>query len=142
MRHPIRVGLAAAALLAAVGACGSGEQPTSPSTTAPAASSPAGTNGTDASPAPSITATMTDYAIALSVPTPPAGTVTFVAEQAGQATHALAIRGPGVDSATAAVPAGGPPQRMTVTLQPGTYQLWCPVGDHQARGMELTFTVP
>ena len=131
-------GLTAAALLIAVGGCGTGTQPTAP----PAASSPAGTTDSNASPAPLITATMTDYAIALSVPKPSAGTVTFVAEQAGQAPHALAIRGPGVDDATAAVPPGGPAQRLTVTLQPGTYELWCPVGNHRSRGMDLAITVP
>ena len=131
-----------AAALIAVGGCGTGERATPSSPARPPASSPAGTEGTGTASAQSITATMTDYAIELSVPKPPAGTVTFVAEQAGQAPHALAIRGPGVDAATAAISAGGPAQRLTVTLQPGTYQVWCPVGNHRALGMELAITVP
>jgi uncharacterized cupredoxin-like copper-binding protein len=30
---------------------------------------------------------------------------------------------------------------MTVTLQPGSYEIWCPVANHRALGMTSTFTV-
>ena len=42
--------------------------------------------------------------------------------------------------------AGGPAQTgqevsMTVDLQPGTYKIWCPVRDHETRGMVSEITV-
>lgn len=36
---------------------------------------------------------------------------------------------------------GGAAQELAVVLQPGTYELWCPVGDHRALGMTVTITV-
>jgi uncharacterized cupredoxin-like copper-binding protein len=35
----------------------------------------------------------------------------------------------------------GQSEDLTVTLEPGTYQLWCPVGNHRGMGMELTVDV-
>jgi uncharacterized cupredoxin-like copper-binding protein len=28
-----------------------------------------------------------------------------------------------------------------VTLQAGTYEVWCPIGNHRAMGMDTTLTV-
>lgn len=57
--------------------------------------------------------------------------------------HNLAIDGNGVN-----IPAPGPNlmdgQSGTITfaaLQPGTYNLYCPVGMHRANGMQVTMTV-
>jgi uncharacterized cupredoxin-like copper-binding protein len=36
---------------------------------------------------------------------------------------------------------GGADETLTVTLQAGTYELWCPVGSHREQGMETTITV-
>jgi uncharacterized cupredoxin-like copper-binding protein len=30
---------------------------------------------------------------------------------------------------------------VTVDLQPGTYEMWCPVMDHRGQGMTTTITV-
>lgn len=70
-----------------------------------------------------------------------AGTYTFVIEQAGNHPHALAIQGAGVDEESDTIEPGGRSEEMTVTLRPGTYEVWCPVGNHRAMGMELTLTV-
>lgn len=42
---------------------------------------------------------------------------------------------------TAAPFQGGQSGSLTVDLQPGTYQIWCPVGDHKGKGMDTTITV-
>lgn len=42
---------------------------------------------------------------------------------------------------TAAPFQGGHSGSLTVDLQPGTYQIWCPVGDHKGKGMDTTITV-
>src|SRR6266545_2569452 len=71
-----------------------------------------------------------------------AGAYTFVVEQQGKHPHALSIKGPGVDTtSTPTIQPGGASERLTVTLQPGRYELWCPVGNHKAQGMHTTITV-
>lgn len=54
--------------------------------------------------------------------------------------HAVAIEGNGVDQDGDTVPPGGV-SIDTVTLAPGTYQFYCPVGGHEAAGMKGTLTV-
>lgn len=35
----------------------------------------------------------------------------------------------------------GSVEELTVTLQPGTYEVWCSVGNHRQRGMGTEITV-
>jgi hypothetical protein len=64
-----------------------------------------------------------------------------VPEEVGELPHALSIEGPGVDStSTPVIQPGGGSQTLNVTLQPGTYEIWCPVGNHRGH-METTTTV-
>ena len=37
--------------------------------------------------------------------------------------------------------AAGESERLVVTLKPGAYDLYCPVGDHVERGMKLQIEV-
>lgn len=138
-------GLMVAGLLALAG-CGGGETPSdgaSPAATSPAASPAASSPA--ASPAATVSrvvATLTEMNIALDTSMLTPGTVTFVAEEKGQAAHALTISGPGVESeSTPVLEPGDPPSELTVTLRPGSYTLWCPVGSHRQQGMETTVTV-
>lgn len=100
-----------------------------------------------ASPSPTattttVTATLTDFQISLSSTEFAAGTYSFVVKEAGAKPHALAIDGPGVEKATSAViQPGGADQTLAVTLQPGEYHLWCPVGKHADKGMKTMITV-
>lgn len=107
-------------------------------------SSGGGTTGSGAAPAGkghTITAVETEFKIALSRTTMPAGTYTFDAENQGHATHALEINGPGVsDKATGNI-SPGQNASITVTLQPGTYEVWCPVDGHKMLGMDTHITV-
>jgi uncharacterized cupredoxin-like copper-binding protein len=59
----------------------------------------------------------------------------------GNAGHDLWIKGPGVDNAKTTTLAGGRQGEITVTLQPGTYELWCSIDSHRARGMQQTINV-
>ncbi|WP_199178082.1 plastocyanin/azurin family copper-binding protein [Mycobacterium hubeiense] len=68
------------------------------------------------------------------------GTYTFVASNEGQAPHALEIEGPGLEQATDTLTAGQSAD-LTVTLQPGSYKVYCPVGNHDEQGMNTTITV-
>ncbi|MER5619091.1 hypothetical protein [Streptomyces sp. NPDC002215] len=70
-----------------------------------------------------------------------AGTVTFVVDNAGTLAHALAVSGSGVSEAhTSTIPPGGT-SRLTVTLQPGSYELWCPIDKHKELGMDTHLQV-
>lgn len=164
LRHPHRSPGIAAALVAAVLAvsgCAANDRPearqTSPATatqrapTSPATATPTPTptrtptspaTGTPTARATIVTVTLTDFKITLSTTSLSPGPYTFVAEQRGQSPHALSIQGPGVETVTTpTIPPGGPSQRLNVTLQPGTYEMWCPVDNHRALGMEVTVTV-
>jgi len=69
-----------------------------------------------------------------------AGTYTFKAVNDGSYGHALEIEGKGVEAKTSTIDGGGS-QRLTVTLAPGTYEIYCPVANHRAMGMEGTLVV-
>ena len=69
-----------------------------------------------------------------------AGDVTFELTNDGGAPHALAIRGHGMDESSDVID-GGDSTSFTVTLEDGEYEIYCPVGDHEDRGMVGTLTV-
>lgn len=144
MNHRIRrlarrllVAVAVAGLLAVGGCGGGGEDGAAGGGTTP----PPATTASEAETGTVVTAELSEFTITLSQESLRPGTYTFVVEETGQLPHALSIRGPGVDSAsTPVIQPGGDNQRLTVTLQSGTYELWCPVGNHRQQGMELTVT--
>jgi plastocyanin len=112
--------------------------PPSTSATTPAEGS-ATTGPTQA--ATTVEVTETEFAIQLSQTDFPAGEYTFRVANAGQYPHNLLIEGPGVAGQSSATFQGGQSGELTVTLQPGTYTLWCGVGNHRAQGMETTIQV-
>lgn len=98
------------------------------------------------SPTPSaeatvVTVTEKDFSIELSTETFSPGVYTFEVANGGSFTHNLNISGPGVDDASTASLSGGSTGSVTVTLQAGTYELWCSIGNHRSAGMDLTITV-
>ncbi|WP_171074553.1 cupredoxin domain-containing protein [Nonomuraea basaltis] len=131
---------AATAVLLGVAGCGGGTtgggSPAPPATTsAPGTSSPtqAGTV---------VDVTMQEFSFVVPERELAAGTYTFTLDNAGSAPHAMAIRGPGISGEQQSETInGGEKTQFTVTLQPGNYEVWCPVGNHRAQGMETTLTV-
>jgi uncharacterized cupredoxin-like copper-binding protein len=81
-----------------------------------------------------------DFTIELSTMELAPGTYTFVATNSGQTTHGLEIEGEGLEEETADI-APGDSASLTVTLEAGEYELYCPVDGHKDRGMELHITV-
>ncbi len=63
-----------------------------------------------------------------------AGTYTFRAVNDGSVDHALEVEGNGVEDETETIGAGESTE-MTVELAEGTYELYCPVGNHKGQGM-------
>lgn len=69
------------------------------------------------------------------------GTYTFVVENSGSVSHDLVIEGPGVESRrTPRIESGGSGE-LSVNLEPGSYTLWCSVGNHRELGMSTEITV-
>jgi uncharacterized cupredoxin-like copper-binding protein len=87
-----------------------------------------------------VTATETDFHIALSKKTFTPGRYTFVAKNKGQTTHALQITGQGLNATTKNF---GPGQsaKLTVTLKKGKYDVFCPVPGHKELGMNVHIKV-
>ena len=88
-----------------------------------------------------VTATETDFHIALSSQSLTPGTYTFTVQNNGQTTHALTVVGPGVHAATSGAIAPGSTGTLTVTLTTGSYDVYCPVANHKMLGMDDHITV-
>jgi plastocyanin len=133
--------VAATAAGVALSACSGqnpAEQTSAQSTPPPATSTP---SAPPSSAGSEITVTETEYRITLPQTTLKPGAYTFTARNGGNAPHDLVIKGPGVDSARTEILPGGQEGGVSVTLQPGEYELWCSVGNHRANGMVTTLTV-
>ncbi|WP_243793430.1 hypothetical protein [Saccharopolyspora gloriosae] len=83
-----------------------------------------------------VTVTMVDYRFLQPSRLPP-GQYTFRAVNRGIAPHALEIKGPGVENKRTISLKTGQSADLTVTLTRGTYDFWCPVGNHRQVGMQL-----
>ncbi len=68
------------------------------------------------------------------------GTYVFRAVNSGDVVHALEIEGEGIEEETEDIEPGESAE-LEVNLEPGTYKLYCPVGNHEERGMVGTVTV-
>ncbi len=128
----LRLAAAAAALTLVLAACGSSS---SPSSSAPAGGSSPAVSGTK------VDVTLKDFSITVAPGTTfKPGTYTFMVTNQGPSSHNLTIDGPGVsDSATPTFAPGT--KTLTVTLQNGTYDLFCSVPGHKALGMNTHITV-
>ncbi|GAA1952624.1 hypothetical protein [Kitasatospora viridis] len=135
----LALALPAAPLLTA---CSSSKSSGTASST-PATTAPATTSGPSSSTAAGTTVTVTEkeFSLALSQSQFAPGSYTFVGDNTGSVTHALAISGPGVSTVqTSSIPPGSKAQ-FTVTLQAGSYELWCPIDGHKALGMDTHIQV-
>jgi plastocyanin len=77
---------------------------------------------------------LTDFRLPRNVRVPRSGLVAFEVTNDGESLHALAIVGPAGQTRTQTLRPG---ERTTVEvrLPPGTYKWYCPVDDHERRGM-------
>jgi plastocyanin len=128
----------AAAAIALLAGCSSSGSPSSGSpSSAPATSASSAAGGGTA-----VTATETEFHIALSQTSFTPGTYTFTAVNKGQFQHNLVINGPGVDQAqTAGLLNPGQSEPVTVTLSKGSYEIYCGVPGHKEQGMDVKITV-
>ena len=130
-------GTAAVAGLILTGCGGSTGGGSSGSTSPPATGVP---SMTGAAPM-TVTVIEKDFSIELSEKSFTPGTHTFRVENQGSSPHDLNIKGPGLAGEESPTIRGGGTAELTVALEPGTYQLWCSVDGHRAKGMDTTITV-
>ena len=89
-----------------------------------------------------VSAKLSEWKVELSQGTIPAGSVTFTVTNAGSIPHAFEVEGQGIEQETRVLQPGAS-ATMTLTLKPGTYELYCPVGNdsHKKLGMETHLKV-
>src|SRR5437867_879937 len=89
-----------------------------------------------------VSAKLSEWKVELSKRSVAAGSVTFTVENVGSIPHALEIEGQGIEQETAVIQPGSS-ATLTLTLEPGTYEVYCPVGEdsHKKLGMNTRLTV-
>jgi len=88
-----------------------------------------------------VTASLSEWKVELSAATIPAGTVTFTITNAGTIPHAFEVEGRGIERETDLIQPGTT-ATLTLTLAPGNYEVYCPVGNdsHKKLGMVTRLT--
>ena len=97
------------------------------------------TNGTSSQQTFSISEsdfTLTPPTVTIDAP----GTYTFEATNDGGVDHALEIEGNGIEEETETI-GPGESASVTVDLESGTYEMYCPIGNHRDLGMSGEVTV-
>ena len=69
------------------------------------------------------------------------GAYVFRAVNVGNVVHSLRIEGNGIEEQQTRDIGPGESADLAVTLSPGTYELDCPVGNHEELGMRGSVTV-
>jgi uncharacterized cupredoxin-like copper-binding protein len=97
---------------------------------------------TSTAPAPStVQVSLVDYRIEMPASLP-AGMTTFEIRNNGQRDHNFEIEGQGVEQKLPANLKRGQSGTLEVDLRPGTYTVYCPVGNHaEEHGMTMQLTV-
>jgi uncharacterized cupredoxin-like copper-binding protein len=110
-------------------------------TTTEASTTQTATTATTAAPAAeSVTASETEFKIALDSSSISAGRVTFEVKNDGKIPHDLVVKGKGIEAKTPLLDAGES-KPLSVDLKPGTYDVYCSVPGHKQAGMDLKLTV-
>jgi uncharacterized cupredoxin-like copper-binding protein len=140
-------GLAAFALGAA--ACGGSSSHTSGGSSTTGAASSGSTSSASSAPAPApasgggtqVTVGETEFKLAVSTQSFSPGSYTFKAVNNGRIAHSLEITGPGLSHALTPTLQPGQSADLHVTLQDGSYDLFCPIDSHKSLGMNDEITV-
>jgi uncharacterized cupredoxin-like copper-binding protein len=93
-------------------------------------------------PPSKVAISLTEFKLDPANPEVAAGTVNFAVSNDGGVTHSLEVEGPGGESELEKPLEPGQSATLTVDLsKPGSYEFYCPVGNHKEMGMEGEVTV-
>ncbi len=134
----LAVGAVAAVPLVAAG-CGSSDDESD--STSSGTSSGESTTAAATGPGGTVKVSLTDFKFNPADPTVKSGDVTFDATNDGQTVHSIEVEGPGEESELPEDLQPGQSGKLTVNLPPGTYEWYCPIGNHKDLGMEGEITV-
>ena len=84
---------------------------------------------------------LADFSITLAETPSGPGTYTFAVSNDGPAGHNLTVEGPGVDGQATSTFGTDGGEQLTVTLQVGTYRLYCSVPGHAEAGMSVELEI-
>ena len=133
--------LCALTAVLALGLAGCGDDDEETATTTTGAATQEQPSPPEEPPSETVRITETEFAIApADVNVPKAGVVEFKVENAGGVPHALEVESDELEEETDEI-APGERATLTIDLPTGTYELYCPIGDHEDRGMVATLTV-
>ncbi|MGH2618602.1 MAG: cupredoxin domain-containing protein, partial [Thermomicrobiales bacterium] len=109
--------------------------------TLPAAATPAADAGDEAMVSgEQVPVSLVEFAISMPE-TLPAGEVTFAVTNDGTTTHSFEIENESMEEELETPLEPGQSALLTVDLAPGTYEVYCPIGNHADQGMQLEVTV-
>jgi uncharacterized cupredoxin-like copper-binding protein len=127
--------LGAAALSLAAAGCGDDDDgdttAVTPTTTETGATGPTGAAGGGET----VDISETEFALDPDSVDVKAGSVTFEVTNDGAIVHNFEVEGNGVEEALPEDLAAGDSGALTVDLEPGTYEMYCPIGNHADDGM-------
>ncbi len=85
---------------------------------------------------------LSEWKVELSQTSITAGPVTFTVTNTGNIPHAFEVEGQGIEQETTVIQPGSS-ATLTLTLKPGTYEAYCPVGNdsHRKLGMQADLKV-
>ena len=131
--------LAAAVALALTGCGEDNDEGSSTGTTGTGTQEQAATP--DAAPSETVELTETEFKIRPGdVKLDKAGVVAFRVQNDGEVVHVLEVEGEDLEEETDQIEPGGS-ATLKVELAEGSYELYCPIGNHKDQGMEGTLTV-
>ena len=126
-------------VLAAAGCGGGGGSGGGPTTTSSSGGSGGGSGGT---PVRTIRIVEKEYSLSpgsVSISKP--GLYVIQGVNQGTISHGIAIEGNGIDTDGSIVSPGGTSTVRVTISKPGSYELYCPVGNHKEMGMEGHLTL-
>ena len=85
---------------------------------------------------------LSEWKVELSQNSITAGPVTFNVTNTGSIPHAFEVEGQGIERETIVIQPGSS-ATLTLTLKPGTYEVYCPVGNdsHKKLGMQTDLKI-
>jgi plastocyanin len=131
---------AAAALAVGLAACGDDDEQTASTTTETETVVPTVTQTVVVQNKINLAVSMTEFAFDPANPTIKPGIVTITATNDGTIDHAVTVEAPNGNVSTPTVMPGDS-AKIKLKLPPGTYDWFCPIGNHEAQGMKGTITV-